>query len=95
MCKEPSQYWEIAEIFNMPYKELEEMNLSLCPTCAAEYRIIRNDKERMQRFAQEITDTNIVSEQCVALGDKLIRFTSTHLAEVQEVVRIDRANKRL
>jgi len=95
MCEEPSQYWEIAEIFSMPYKELEEMNLSLCPTCASEYRILRNDKEKMLKFAHEITGTNIVSEPCVALGGKFIRFTSTHLAEVQEVVRLDRANKKL
>ena len=95
LCEDPHHYWEIAGIFNVPNKELQEMNLSLCPACATEYRILRSDNNLMNAFAREIENADANDDPSVAIGDKYIRFTSTHLAEVQEVVRIERANKRI
>ena len=95
LCEEPHHYWEIAGIFGAPSKELQEMNLSLCPACATEYRIMRSNDSLMNAFAREIENTDVEADPSVALGDKYVRFTSTHLAEVQEIIRIDKASKRL
>jgi len=95
LCGKPHHYWEVAEIFGEPSKELQEMNLSLCPAHATEYRIMRNDDNQMKAFALEIINTDAQADPSVALRDKYVRFTSSHLAEVQEIVRIERLDKKL
>lgn len=93
ICENPSHYWEVVEIFNNPNKELEEMNLSLCPSCATEYRRLRNNDTLMQRFAQNIIEANIAADPCVELGERYIRFTKAHLAEIQEILNLEKTNK--
>lgn len=70
------------------------MNLSLCPSCATEYRVLRNDDDLMQQFAQNIIAANIAADPCVELGEKYIRFTKAHLAEIQEILNLEKSNKQ-
>ena len=90
LCEKPSHYWEVAEVFNNPKKELEEMNLSLCPECASEYRVLRNNDGIMSNFAQEIINANTDADPSIALGERYVRFTTVHLAEIQEILRLER-----
>jgi len=94
ICQRKSPYWEVAEIFLEPKKELEQMNLSLCPNCASEYRILRNKNDLMDEFSKSILKSNPENESIVKLNDeKCIKFTNTHLAEIQEIIKIENGMK--
>ena len=89
ICQKEKKYWEITEILNKPKKELEQMNLSLCPNCATEYRIMRNNESKMNAFLYEIKNIDSLVETVIPLEDKSIRFTNTHLAEIQEILKLE------
>jgi len=96
LCQRKSPYWEVAEIFLFPKKELEQMNLSLCPNCASEYRILRNNSELMDAFEKRMLNINPAQETNIILtGKKCMKFTSTHLAEIQEIIRIEDVKKMI
>jgi len=89
ICQKKSPYWEVAEIFNEPKRELEHMNLSLCPKCATEFRIKRN-KNIMDMFAKNILEVDPEKDVNISLEDNLkVRFTHTHLAEVKEILTLE------
>jgi hypothetical protein len=94
LCKEKDRFWEIAEIFNKPKKELAQMNLSLCPCCATEYRILRNDNILMDSFKNRILSVDPEKENEIILrGDKRVRFTNTHLAQIKEILKLESDTK--
>ena len=89
MCHCPSRHWEVAEIFNKPKKELPQMNLSFCPNCASKYRIYRNDKNIMTKFKHNLASILIKDKETtpqVQLEGETIKFTHTHLAEIQTLL---------
>jgi hypothetical protein len=88
MCEKRSPYWEIAEIIPEPQKEISQMNLSFCPTCAAQYRRLRHDENIMREFKHNILNADINGKPVVNIGDSQIHFTATHLAEIQELLRL-------
>ncbi len=90
MCVKPSRFWEVVEIFNNPTKELEFMNLSLCPTCSSKYRRLRNDKTIMTNFANNIRSSNIIDPIAI-FGEDCITFTKAHFAEIQMVLELDKS----
>jgi hypothetical protein len=92
ICKNQNSYWEVAEIFKNPQKEMKEMNLSLCPNCASMYRQVRNDEEKMASFADELRQASPKTNATVQLGDEdaAIRFTQAHLAEIQVILDLDK-----
>lgn len=90
MCVKPSRFWEVAEIFNNPTKEIDLMNLSLCPTCASKYRHLRNDKTIMTNFANNLRSANIIDPSAI-VGEDCITFTKAHLAEIQMVLELDKS----
>jgi len=97
-CEKKYQSWEVTELFREPNKELEQMNLSLCPNCAWEYRKIRdnfNYKDKLDSFIKEILKTDPMGNGKVSLDGKTIRFTQTHLAEIQEILKIESEAKTL
>ncbi|GMO14855.1 MAG: hypothetical protein Pg6A_00740 [Termitinemataceae bacterium] len=95
MCETQRLYWEITEIFLEPKKEIVQMNLSLCPSCAANYRRLRNATHIMDEFRRNILNIDIAAAfenktgtlSVVVERDTRIRFTATHLAEIQEFLR--------
>ena len=89
ICHKRRLYWDIAEIFEKPKKELEQMNLSLCLNCAHEYRQLRRDDELMFSFRTNILGKNPEKDTVVMLGEKRVKFTNTHLAEIQEILKIE------
>lgn len=92
MCESPSRFWEVAEIFIEPKKEIEEMNLSFCPSCATEYRYLRKKPEVMQKFKERISDASLEDIRIQLKDEKnderYIRFTKSHLAEVQTILKL-------
>ncbi len=89
LCKKPSRFWEVAELFNAPKKELCQMNLSLCPNCASEYRILRNNKALMNKLAENILNADLSKDPSIAFGGKSLRFTAVHLAEIQVILGLE------
>jgi len=87
-CRSFKGHWEIAEMFlNLnPRKELEQMYLSLCPNCAAEYRQLRNDPAIMENFKQELLNSEYGASE-VKLTDNInMYFTQKHLAEIKIIL---------
>jgi hypothetical protein len=95
MCKKISPYWEITEIFTEPDKEINEMNLSFCPECAAKYRLLRNKNSIMLDFQQEILNADINGELIVSVGDEQIHFTAIHLAEIQKLLQLKQSDNNM
>jgi hypothetical protein len=92
ICKTPSKFWEVAEIFNNPVKEMEDMNLSLCPNCASMYRQLRNKDKLMASFANKIRHASPETDTIIPLGhESRIRFTQAHLAEIQVILGLDKS----
>lgn len=90
MCKQPNKLWEVAELFNKPKYERKQMNLSLCPNCAAKYRLYRNDKGIMSDFRNNILAAPYdVDEPQARINDETIRFTQTHLVEIQTLLKLE------
>jgi hypothetical protein len=94
MCEKQNIFSEIAEIFYEPAKEIIQMNLLLCPSCATRYRQLRDSKntDTMSNFNRTILNMDFNAAQkgsmTVDIGDTHLRFTSTHLAEIQELLRL-------
>jgi len=90
-----SRDWEIVEIFEKPTKEVEFMNLSLCPTCAARYRRYRRDSEIVSKIKEEICKANLenlvnanTTPAIQVTADEKISFTAKHLAAIHAVMPI-------
>ncbi|MDR0321461.1 MAG: hypothetical protein LBI28_08140 [Treponema sp.] len=87
-CHNVKGHWEIAEMFLYlnPRKELEQMYLSLCPNCAAEYRQLRNNPAIMSTFKQALINSHYGDSE-VKLTDNIdIYFTQKHLAEIKIIL---------
>jgi uncharacterized protein YdcH (DUF465 family) len=95
-CEIQKDSWEITEIFEKPTKEVEFMNLSLCPDCAATYRKLRRKEEIKSKIKNEILSVDLgkvenlpIAPMKIALTDTVeISFTAKHLAQVQTVIKI-------
>ena len=101
ICEQHKRYCEVASLFNNPQKELEQMCLSLCPEHATEYRILRNDDKIMEAFKNEILRANLSTGRKAPNAGRIgfngetfssIRFNEEHLAQIQEIIRIEKAN---
>jgi hypothetical protein len=99
-CGNKNTYWDIAQIFNIEKKEIgykKELwytNLSLCLNCARKYRKLRKNNELMKSFKNNIIKANINNvdpkkEIEIAIGEECIRFRHDHLAEIQEILKIE------
>jgi len=85
-CHHPYKHWEATEIFLEPKKELEQMYLSFCPNCAAEYRRLRNDPTIMEDFKQQLIDSEFGTEEIKLTDGFDIYLTKKHLAEIKIIL---------
>lgn len=94
MCHEACSSFEATEVFLKPETELDPVNLCLCPNCAAQYRIIRSDAERMKKIRNVFLDSKeneIENRDHVAISiddDDELWFTQTHFAEIRELLKL-------
>lgn len=93
MCKRivPERYIERNSLEKTPKFAWGQMHLSLCLNCSKDYIIIRNNGTVWKNFISDIMSVNPMS--CglyqIPLGNKEVYFTATHIAEVQEIIRVE------
>ena len=93
MCKKPSPFTEAVQIANFGI-EMPQLNMCLCTSCAAKYRSIYNAGK--EEFTKKISDAimslnpyEVSDEYSIELSsDSTIHFTQTHIAEIQEILRL-------
>lgn len=90
MCKKETTYVEAVEIANLGI-ELAQIHLCLCPACARHYKPVcaRNTfKEKAVRVLENATLGQQEACPVTLAEDCTVHFTETHLAEVQEILRL-------
>lgn len=99
MCHDSCSNIEAVQIFNNPTTELDAMNLCLCSNCANLYRASRNNESAMEVVRKRILslqETDISHEDHFELevdGQELW-FTQTHIAEIQELMKLAEATEK-
>lgn len=103
MCKKKvhKRYIERNDIEKTPAYAWNQMYLNLCLTCSKDYLDLRHNDIIWNNFISCIMRTNVTTSgrYDIPIGDKIISFTATHLAEVQEIFKAqgwpDRTPKRI
>lgn len=93
LCHRPSQAVTICQIENKPEKELDPMNLCLCPNCARIFQAFRANAADAKRLLDKIvalTEDDIRRNDYVSVTIKEldIWFTQTHIAEIVELLKV-------
>jgi hypothetical protein len=102
MCQTPKsqKYIEVRSIEYEPMFAWKQMQLCLCLEHSKDFDSLRREEGIMSEFIQEILDADIDDEPIIIpIGNKKIRFTATHLAYVQEILKrhkdiVNRQTKR-
>ena len=70
--------------------------LSLCLNCSKDYVYLRNNPTVWKNFIAEILSVDITNQSTIEIeiADRTIAFTATHLAEIQEIFRLEEADLR-
>ena len=94
LCHRPAAFFEAVELENTPQKELEQMNLCLCPDCANRYREIREDVDAVAELKRQIQEQNVNGADrpipiSLESGDELL-FSPVHLAEIQILLKLQK-----
>lgn len=94
LCQDTCSSIERVQLFEDNKVELDPMNLCMCPNCAAKYRKLRPNNVIMSSFKQRIIEFNVHSiDDSLPIkikwyGNDEIWFTQTHLAEIQELIKL-------
>ncbi len=93
LCHRPYQMVTMCQLENKPDKELDPMNLCLCPNCARKFQAFRAnapDAKRLMDKIAALTEDDISREDYVSVSIKDMEFwfTQTHIAEIVELLRI-------
>ena len=89
-CKEETTYVEAVEIANLGI-ELAQIHLCLCPVCARRYKSARAHDSFKEEAVRTLENAALGQQEAcpVTLAeDCTVYFTETHLAEVQEILRL-------
>lgn len=91
MCRtvKGSEYIETNNIFLKPEYYWPQTRISLCLDCSKKFTMLRMNNDVMEKFYKKIetADTTSSSAISIPIGDVDIRFTQTHLAELQEIIK--------
>lgn len=89
MCgvKTNDHYIEHRNIEKEPVYAWDQMSLCLCPKCSKDYMMLRNNSDIYEKFIKNIMTAKAKEHKNVdiQIGNKSIKFTGVHLAEVQEI----------
>ncbi len=91
MCHKTCEDLEKGQIGKSPKLELDAMNLCLCPNCATKFRKMQVDNHNLKSFLEDIenlSESEIENAEPVevAFGNEVIWFTQTHIAEIRELI---------
>ena len=94
MCRsvKSSEYIEVNNIESKPEYYWPQLRVALCLECSKKFETMRNNKEIMDKFYKNIMRANTYSDEpiVVQIGNADIKFTQTHLAEIQEILKQDK-----
>jgi hypothetical protein len=83
---------EVNNIWAEPEYYWPQMRVSLCLDCSKKLKIMRYNSEIMDQFYACIQNADVQSLEAIAIpiGNVDIKFTQTHLAEIQEILKSDK-----
>lgn len=93
ICKKPVAFIEVDQLANFGI-EMPQLNLCLCRECSAKYRAIRDVnkdefKNNLRRALLSIEADEEADDYSIECNqDVTIHFTQTHIAEIQEILRL-------
>ncbi|MEG2146508.1 MAG: hypothetical protein RRY06_07755, partial [Lachnospiraceae bacterium] len=91
MCKGfmREKYIEVNAIEYEPQYAWDQMQLCLCLNCSKDFEALRRNKDIQADFLTALSDVDIDDDDPIAvpIGNREIFFTSTHLAEIQTIIR--------
>lgn len=94
MCRaiKSTEYIEVNNICSQPEYYWPQMRVALCLECSKKFKIMRQNREIMEQFYSNIKTSDIQSVEAISvtIGNADIRFTQTHLAEIQEILKSDK-----
>lgn len=95
LCHTVTLFPEAVQLEANPKRELPQMNLHLCPICAAKFRALRQEgagayKDLLDRL-QSLTLPDILKTSPVKVpcGDGELWFTQTHFAEIRLLLALN------
>lgn len=94
MCRvvKSAEYIEVNNIWTQPEYYWPQMRVALCLDCSKKFKIMRQNREIIEKFYSNINTADIQSREAISvpIGNANIRFTQTHLAEIQEILKSDK-----
>lgn len=84
-----NDYIEVNNIESDPACHWPEGKVALCLECSKWFEKLRRSSRAYQEFIDKLMATNTDSYEAITIpiGDRQIRFTQTHLAEVQAILK--------
>ena len=88
---------EANQIENNPKYEWDQMHLSLCVECCKEFISYRNDSKSHKEFLSSLEVASLEQDEPINIpfGSTNIYFTATHLAEIQEILRLQNSKEEV
>lgn len=94
MCRtvKSTEYIEVNNIWAQPKYYWPQMRISLCLDCSKRFEAMRSSKEIIEQFYRSIESANVHTSEpiTIQIGNADIRFTQTHLAEIQAILKTDK-----
>ena len=91
MCRtvKSTEYIEVNNIWAQPKYYWAQTRIALCLDCSKRFEAMRSNKEIIEQFYRNIESANINTSEpiTIQIGNADIRFTQTHLAEIQEILK--------
>lgn len=94
MCRtvKSTEYIEVNNIWAQPKYYWAQTRIALCLDCSKRFEAMRSNKEIIEQFYRSIESANINTSEpiTIQIGNADIRFTQTHLAEIQAILKTDK-----
>lgn len=94
MCRivKSTEYIDVRNIWAQPQYYWPQMRISLCLDCSKRFAAMRSNKEIIEQFYRNIESANVQTSEpiTIQIGNADIRFTQTHLAEIQAILKTDK-----
>ena len=94
MCRtvKSTEYIEVNNIWAQPKYYWPQMRIALCLDCSKRFEAMRSNKEIIEQFYRSIESANVHTSEpiTIPIGNADIRFTQTHLAEIQAILKTDK-----
>ena len=84
-----TEYIEVNNIWAQPKYYWPQLRIALCLDCSKKFKAMRSNKEIISQFYKNIETTDVHASEPIAIpiGNANIRFTQTHLAEIQAILK--------